>query len=258
MPRYRYPRSTPGASGGAEFVDADTLPHVPSIDPRVVRGLGRQIESLRDALATGDHRVGWKIGFNAPAVQQRLGITGPVTGWLTQRSVLETGSTHSLRGGTKIVLEAEVFVRLTRDIAPHSSPEEIAAAIGGLGPALEIVDFDRPIEDVEAAVAGNVFHRAVAFGSETPSQGVVALTGVKGRLEVNGEPAGECDARESAGDVPALLAFAAALLASCGERMRAGDRVICGAILPTRPLSAGERVRLDLGPLGDVEIRTPI
>jgi 2-keto-4-pentenoate hydratase len=214
------------------------------------------MESLRYAHAAGARRVGWKIGFNAPAVQERLGITGPVVGWLTHRSVEDPDSAHSLRGGAKIVLEAEVFVRLVRDIPPHPSREEITAAIGGLGPALEIVDFDRPIEDVEAVVAGNVFHRAVIFGPETPSQGMTALAGVKGRLEVDGEPAGECIAAESAGDVVALLAFAAGLLDSCGERMRAGDRVICGAILPTRPLAPGEHVRLDLGPLGHVEITT--
>src|SRR5713101_3324153 len=57
-------------------------------------------------------------------------------------------------------------------------------------------------------------------------------------------------------DVPAGADGEAArvALAAFGERLRAGDRIICGSLAPPIWVKPGDRVRVDLGPLGGVEI----
>ena len=53
------------------------------LDPRVEAGLRRQLEAWRGVLGEGAQRLGWKIGFNDPKMQDKLGLTGSVIGFLT-------------------------------------------------------------------------------------------------------------------------------------------------------------------------------
>ena len=49
-------------------------------DARVVRGMQAQLELRRRRLDGGDEPLGWKVGFGAPAMLERLGISGPLVG----------------------------------------------------------------------------------------------------------------------------------------------------------------------------------
>src|SRR5438477_32328 len=60
-------------------------------------------------------------------------------------------------------------------------------------------------------------------------------------------------AAAAAGDLSAVVRHVADWLAAFGERLRAGDRIICGSLAPPILVKAGDRVRVDLGRLGGVE-----
>src|SRR5438874_2192586 len=62
------------------------------------------------------------------------------------------------------------------------------------------------------------------------------------------------EAAAAAGDLSAVVCHVADWLAAFGERLRAGDRIICGSLAPPIWVKAGDRVRVDLGPLGAVEV----
>jgi 2-oxopent-4-enoate/cis-2-oxohex-4-enoate hydratase len=49
--------------------------------------------------------------------------------------------------------------------------------------------------------------------------------------------------------------MAAELLGALGERLRAGEVVITGAIVPAQPVAPGQEVRVELGPLGGLSLR---
>ena len=133
-------------------------------DERVLGGLRAQLERRREALELGASPIGWKIGLNDPRVQEHLGLDRPVIGFLTDGTLAAPGETHSLAGATRPAAEAEIAVELRRDVGPGAEVDEALGAIESLGPAVEIVDLDRPLDDLEAILAANGFHRAVCLG----------------------------------------------------------------------------------------------
>ena len=214
------------------------------IDPRVQAGLERQLQGWRNLLAGGAERLGWKLGLNQQDVRRKLGLHDSVIGFLTTASQARDGDSLSVGGLSYPLVEPEVAVELRRDVEPGAQVDEALAAIESLGPALELVDVAPPPEDVEEILAGNVYHRAVAFGA--PRQDA-AVSGAQAVISVDGEERGRAAADV---DLAATIRLVADLLGSCGERLCAGDRIITGSLTRPVKVSAGQRVDLDLGALG--------
>jgi 2-keto-4-pentenoate hydratase len=213
-----------------------------------------QLGRWRRLLATGHARVGWKIGLTAPQAQQRLGLGGPVVGHLTLATTLVPGTAHSLAGGTRVGAEPEVAIHLDRDVPAGSARALAAAAITGLGPALEIIDVDAPFDDLERIVARNVFHRAVAFGPTHPGRAGGSLAGITARALRDGRVVAEASAAAVAGDLPDLVCLVADLLGASGERLLAGDRIISGALTEPVWVKPGETAGVELGEIGALEV----
>lgn len=219
------------------------------IDPRVLSGLERQLAGWRDTIARGNERLGWKIGLNPPEVMEKLGIPDPVIGFLTTATRIEPGSTRPVDDLEKPLIEPEVCVRLRRPVEGGAQPDEALAAIQSLGPAIELVDIPSPPDDVEEAVAVNVFHRGVVLG---PHREDAAVDGVEAAVRVNGEERQSAPAKV---DLAATIGLVADLLDAAGELLEAGDVIICGSLTPPVPVVAGDEVSVDLGVLGQVELK---
>ena len=130
-------------------------------DPRVRRGMERQLELRRRALEDGARPLGWKLGLGTPAAMEKLGTSAPLVGFLTDRSVVD--GECSIGGWGKPTAEPEVAIHLAADVPGGAGAEEAAAAIGGLGAAVEVVDIG-DASDVEEILAGDIFHRHVVLG----------------------------------------------------------------------------------------------
>ena len=204
----------------------------------VLDGLHEQLESWRAELKGGARRVGWKIGLNVPEVQERLGLREPVIGFLTSATQLESGGAYS--GGAAVALKAEpeVGIRVGRD-----------GAIAGVGPALELVDVGRPPGDLQAIIAGNIFHRAFVLG---PTQPAMPPEGVNAGVVVNGELRAQAAAPE---DFTEVVMLVARLLEAAGEHLREGDTIIGGSLTEQVDVGPGDSLTADLGPLGRVTAR---
>lgn len=223
---------------------------MPGFDPRVLAGLERQLDERRLALETGE-RIGWKIGFNVPAAQERLGIERSVIGTLTADRVLAPGGSFPTAGATAVHAEVEVAIVIGAPVAGDADAQAGRAAIAGYGAAIEIVDFDSPIDDVERIVAANVFHRAVVFGDDK----VAELPSSSAAVSIDGAERGRvADLATAVGDPAAIVLLVAEALAACDERLEDGDRIIAGALVPPLAVDAGERLLFDAGALGRVEV----
>ena len=199
----------------------------------------RALLARRDAeLAAGAQPVGWKVGFNLPAVWPQLGIDAPVAGYLTSATVVEPGSEVPLAGWTGPTLEPEIAITVGED-----------GGVAVLAPAIEVVDVDLPFEDVEAILARNIFHRAVAFGEAAPT---ASLDGFACRVRQNGE---EVRAAAATEDPAETVARVRAFLATHGAELAPGHRIIAGTLTPPVPVSPGDEVAVDLGALGGVSLR---
>lgn len=197
------------------------------MDDRVERGMRRQLASAPpDA-------IGWKLALNAPPLMKRLGLEEPALGRLSAARVAV--GTHSLASSAQPAVEPELVLEAGE-----------GAAVARIGVALEVVDFDRGLDNVEEVIATNVFHRAVAFGSlvapVAPGDAVFSLTG--------SEPA-----RVSTGDAPlSTLRWVDGFLGRLGRGLAPGELVIAGALAPPAPVSAGDVAELVVAGVGSVRL----
>ena len=213
----------------------------------------RQLRLRAERLERGERPIGWKLGFGAPTAMRKLSLKRPLVGFLTDAGLLDSGATCAVAGWTKPMLEPEIAAHLARDVPPGADRDTVLAALAGLGPAIELADLDPPPDDVEAILAGNIFHRHVLLGpvdaARRTSDGVVA------RVVKNGEEVARTDDTEAlTGELAEALAHVATLLAEHGEALRAGDVVITGSAVPPMEVAPGDAVTVEMAPLGSLAV----
>jgi 2-keto-4-pentenoate hydratase len=173
-----------------------------------------------------------------------------VVGFLTTATALEAGATHSLAGASNPGIEPELAIRFGSDVPADPAPEQVTDAIDAVAPALELVDLDRPLDDLHAILAGNVFHRGLLLGDFDAARVGGELDGLAVAVRRGGEEAGAVSIAESYRDLTETLRTVARRLGLMGEALRAGQFVIAGSLTPIVPVAAGDEVRADFGPLG--------
>ena len=220
-------------------------------DPRVRRGMERQLELRRRLVEDGARPIGWKLGLGTPAAMEKLGTAAPLVGFLTDRGLLEPGSTCAVGAWGKPMAEPEVAIHVATDVPSDVDQAGAANAIAALGAALELVDLG-DASDVEEVLAGDIFHRHVVLG---PAD---AGAGESLRAEIR---LGAADARTVedpyalTGEPAKVVAHVAAHLAAFGETLRAGDVIIAGSIVPALAVAPGDRLRYRLEPLAELAVQ---
>jgi 2-keto-4-pentenoate hydratase len=225
-------------------------------DPRIERGMKLQLAAWHARLERGEKTLGWKVGFGAPAAMERLGIRAPLVGFLTDMALLPSGAKVSLAGWTKPAAEPEIAVRMGKDLARGASRDGAKAAIAGLAPAIEIADVDRAPDDVAEILAGNIYQRHVIVGSTDTSRAGCVLDGLLARVIRNGaEAASTANPEALTGNYVDLVRHVADLLGAFGERLREGEIIITGSIVPPLWVEAGEAIAFQLEPVGSLSVQ---
>jgi 2-keto-4-pentenoate hydratase len=228
-------------------------------DPRVRRGMERQLELRRRILADGARPIGWKLGLGTPAAMEQHGTSAPLVGFLTDRGLRETGSELAIGGWTKPTAEPEIAVHIASDVPADADRAAVAEAISGLGVAFEIVDIDGG--EVEAILAGDIFHRHVILGparafagGATAGDPAVVLDDLRGELRHGTDVQRVDDPLALVGDPVAAVAHLATHLAAFGETVRAGEVLITGSIVPALGVAPGDQLHYRLEPLGELAV----
>jgi 2-keto-4-pentenoate hydratase len=224
----------------------------------VEAGLRPQLARRRDLLESGAQRVGWKVGFGAPASLELMEITAPLLGFLTDATVLEPGAVVDTSGWQRGIVEFEVAVYLGHDLGADASAAEARAAIAAVGPAIELANIDLPVEaaGVEAIMARNIFHEAVIFGAADPGRAGLDISGISARILIDGEErASTAELEAITGPYPWIVATVASTLAAQGERLAAGDVIITGSVVPPIPVIEGTEFTFVLEPFPPLSVR---
>lgn len=222
-------------------------------DARVQRGMEKLFKLRAERIAAGDRQIGWKIAFGAKPVQEKLGIGAPLVGYLMRGAAVASGDAISLTGWKKPIAEAEIAAFMGRDLPAGSDSATAKAAVAKLGPAIEMIDSERPPEDVEWVLSGNISNRHVVLGPSAPTD----AASLRGRVLRRGQEFARADDPQAMpGNVATLLAYVADYLAAFGEKLRANDVVICGAIVTPIPVDPDEEsLAYALDPVGEVSVR---
>ncbi|MBX5441426.1 MAG: hypothetical protein IRZ32_07855 [Solirubrobacteraceae bacterium] len=224
-------------------------------DPRVARGMERQLEARARRLEAGERPLGWKVAFGSPQAMENLGIEAPLVGFLTDAARVEDGAACSVAGWTNGALEPEIAVHLGADLEAGADRETAAAAIAGLGPAIELADLDLPLDDLEAVVAGNIFQRGVVLGPMDPARAGGDGTGLSAEIERDGAPVARTGRPlDVVGDLVDATRHVADFLGAFGERLRAGEVIITGSVVPLIRLDGGGAYAYRLEPLGGLAV----
>ena len=225
-------------------------------DPRIARGMEKQLAARRARIAAGEKPLGWKVGLGAPALMEKLGIKAPAVGYLMQRALLLSGSIVSFAAWSKPVAECEIAVRMARDLGARATPDSAAAAVKEIFPAIELADFDPPPtpDNLDAVIGDDIYQRHVVLAGITrPGPSLAGLTSKLIRRDV--EAASTQDPEALTGKLPDIIAHVANTLAAYGERLSAGDVIITGSITPPILLENDETALTHvLEPIGDVSV----
>ena len=209
----------------------------------VSRGMRAQLARLDAALAEGAAQVGWKIGFNTPAIQEVFGLREPVVGFLLDTGVHPDDAAVSLTGWASPAVEIEVAILVGG-----------GNKVAGLAPALELVDLDITFDDIEPVLAGNICQRGVVFGPEVAGADPWAMVAEVTKVSSDGSGAVVAAGRITE-DPAATIAFVHTFLAHHGAALEPGARIIAGSVVAPVGVVPGDAVRVDFGPLGQLSVR---
>jgi 2-keto-4-pentenoate hydratase len=226
-------------------------------DPRIARGMQKQLGERRARIAAGEKPLGWKVGLGAPPAMERLQIRAPLVGYMMQKSLLPNRVTVPVGSWHKPVAEPEVAVYMGKDLSGGADRIIAAAAVAALGPAIELADLNPPPDDVGDVLAANIFHRHVILGPEDKSRAGVKLDGLVGHVFRRGALAAKQDKIELLiGEMIGIVQHVAGTLAAYGEKLSAGDVIITGSIVPPPFIEPDEtEFGYRLEPIGELAVR---
>ena len=226
-------------------------------DPRIANGMRAQFALRKQRLDAGAKQIGWKVGLGAPTALQKNNLTAPIVGFLLDRAQLSTGATVSIKGWTKPAAEAEIAAYIGRDLPANADRDTVRAAIGALGPAIELADVNSPMDDIERALGGDVWQRHVVLGPKDTSRAGAKLDGLSGKVTRSGKDVPvPADLETNIGKILDIVRHVADVTAAMGDRLRAGQFIICGSLTAPMFLEPDDTgIDFTLDPIGSVAVR---
>ena len=221
--------------------------------------------ALRCAAGRGP-RAGHKIALTTPAMRAFVGYGDSIAGQVLASAVQRSPATISAGAGVHIGFECELAFLVasdTRADAPPSTRAAIAAHIGGVCAAFELIDdrgadYSRFGRDEGATMlslaADNAWNHGVVLGDwKTDWQGL-DLAALRGVATVNGVEAGAGHGRDVLGHPLDAMLWIVRHLQTRGQGLRAGEFVTTGSLVTTRFPQVGERVSFAVDGVGEARM----
>ncbi|WP_329288672.1 2-keto-4-pentenoate hydratase [Streptomyces pseudovenezuelae] len=213
--------------------------------------------NVRRGLDAGRRIVGRKIGLTSRAVQRQLGVDQPDFGALFADMAVPDGGEVAAGRLLQPKVEAEVALVLGRDL-PHRACTvvDVLRAVDFALPALEIVDSRIDGWDISLVdtVADNASCGLYVLGATPVPLTAVDLRAVTMTMTRGGETVSEGTGADCLGGPLNAAVWLASALAERGDRLRAGDLVLTGALGPMAPASPGDVFEARISGLGSVRV----
>lgn len=218
----------------------------------VVDAYAVQRISMERRYARGETRIGIKMGLTSRAKMAQMGVEEVVWGRLTDRMLVDDGGAISRRKFVHPRVEPEIAFLIERPLAGLVTPMAALAAVGGVAPALEIIDsryenFKFSLTDV---IADNSSSSALVVGPWADPTIDLANLGMIVRIDGQDRMIGSSAA--ILGHPLRSLVSAARLAAEAGEPLQPGDVVMAGGATAAEALAPGQHVKLVVEALGSV------
>ena len=182
--------------------------------------------------------AGFKIGATGKRMQDYLGLSGPVPGFMAAPGVFRGDGAVRFADCIKPGVECEVAVRLSRDLPPGTyDAASVAGAVGEFVAGIEIVENrydDLRILGTPTLIADQVYHVAAVLGEQG---GIdwrrLAFDALRGRILIDGVERDAGVTADLMGHPFTCLAFlASSPVAAAFGGLKAGQCVMLGSVTP--------------------------
>ncbi len=216
-----------------------------------------QDEALSQRIERGETIVGIKLGLTSPAKQQQMGVSEPLTAWLTDAMVLPAGVSLPHDRLIHPRVEPEItFVLGRRLCGPGVTAAVAMAAVDRVYASVEIIDsrfrdFRFTLPDVIADNASSALYATGPVGTDPATLDLsleACLLEVDGKLEATGVGAAV------QGHPAEALAMAANSLGQRGHALEAGWIVMTGGMTDAVAVPAGAPIVAQFTNLGSVRV----
>ncbi|MEY3264617.1 MAG: hypothetical protein RL717_2094 [Pseudomonadota bacterium] len=205
--------------------------------------------------------VGHKIGCTTPVMQAFLNINQPVSGRIFSNTVLHGHAVAPHGGFVKVGMECEIAVRLAHDLPTQSAPytrETVAAAVGEVMAAIELVDEryeNYRTLGLPTLLADDFFNAGCVLGEPVSDWHGLDLAALEGIVTINGVEVGRGLGSLVMGHPLNALAWLANSQAEHGmPNLKAGEFILLGSVVETQWLHVGDRVQIEIGGLGKINL----
>ena len=216
-----------------------------------------QRELIKLKLDQGRKIIGLKMGLTSQAKMNQMNVHEPIYGYLLDDMLVDDGGQLAIGPLIHPRAEAEIAFILGEDIAgPGVSAAQVMAATKYVLPALEIIDsryenFNFTLPDV---IADNASSSRLVLGSTLTPPDAQELDLAGTTLWINGELK-ELGAGAAVLGHPAnAIAQLANMLARSGEKLKAGQVILSGAITGAISIKEGDFVQVKISGLGEVSV----
>jgi 2-keto-4-pentenoate hydratase len=217
-----------------------------------------QAAGIERQIAAGRLVRGRKAGLTSAAMQAQLGVDEPDFGVLLDDMLVEDGDEIAFDRLIQPRAEAEIGFVLDRDLeGPGVTATEALRATAGVAACIEVIDsriaeWKIGLVDTVADNASSAL--AVTSGRLVPVDELdLRLVGMA--FYRNGELAETGAGAAVLGNPARCVAWLANKLAQFGERLRAGELILAGALHRSVAVEPGDVFRAELNRLGSVTTR---
>jgi 2-oxo-3-hexenedioate decarboxylase len=202
--------------------------------------------------------VGPKMGLTSQAKMKQMNVEEPIYGYVFDYMVIPEGGFISMQDLIHPKVEAEIAFVMGRDIeGPVVTGAQVLAATEYVLPALEIIDsrYENFVFTLPDVIADNASSSRVVFGNQRlrPENFELDLVGVT--LSINGEIKDLGAGAAVLGHPANSVAMLVNMLARKGEKVKAGDMILTGAITGAVMMHAGDTVSAKFDGMGQVGFR---
>ena len=208
-------------------------------------------------IKAGRKPAGHKIGLTSKAIQEQLGVHEPDYGALFSDMILANGTHIGPRAVLQPRIEPEVAFVLKRDLVGENvTAEQVIEATDYVVPAVEICgsrikDWDIRFEDT---IADNASSGLVVLGTSKHKPVLADLADIAVKVRLGDEVCAEGRGAACLGNPANAVAWLACALTRLGDRLRAGDLVMSGAMAKMVPAKQGNEFDVDFGTFGAVSL----
>ena len=237
-----YDAGTPGMM----FADGVTL------SEEAAYAVQEQVTCLRER--RGEAVIGYKVGCTSKVIQQQFGIDHPMYGRLFASGCHLSGVRLSSASYDNLAIEGELAVRLADDVSgPQMSDEVVREKIKAVFPVIELHNhvFRGAVPSASELIANNGLH--AGFVMPTQLRDNCQTVEPKLTILLNGKVEEACGSVELKAGLVSSIRWLAAVLASAGTPLKAGQTILTGSQARLISVNPGTCIVVESSDCGSVD-----